>query len=130
MTDLAHHIKRLMRIGLTNEQFGQVVLILADVAEMASPDLERVREGSRRRAARRRARQDVSEAEWYSLRAEAFERDGYACTYCGDTDGPHEVDHVVPLSRGGASTIENLTVACRSCNASKKDKLVSEWAGR
>lgn len=130
MTTFSDHIKRVMALGLTNEQFAQVVLILADVAEMGSPAHEKIKEGARRRAARRRARQDVSESEWYSLRALAFERDGYACTYCGDTEGPHEVDHIVPLSRGGTSSIDNLTVSCRACNASKRDKLISEWAGR
>ena len=51
------------------------------------------------------------------------------CTYC---DKPIEAktsigDHVIPLSRGGSHTVDNLVPACLSCNSSKCDKLLSEW---
>lgn len=54
------------------------------------------------------------------------------CTYCGAhlTGKQIEVDHVVPLSRGGDHLPSNFCIACRSCNASKKDKLLSEWTNR
>lgn len=59
---------------------------------------------------------------WLLLRDMAFERDGYRCTYCGDEAGPFEVDHIIPRIRGGENTLENVTVACRRCNRSKKDR--------
>lgn len=41
------------------------------------------------------------------------------CAYCG---GPAmEIDHIVPISDGGTSQIDNLAPACRSCNAAKND---------
>lgn len=49
-----------------------------------------------------------------------------ACTYCGQPGST--LDHVVPLARGGRHSIENLTVACVSCNSSKGAKLLEEWA--
>lgn len=52
-------------------------------------------------------------------------RDGYRCQYCGVTvaDGATlEVDHKVPLSRGGSDRVSNLITACRDCNRSKRDK--------
>lgn len=58
-----------------------------------------------------------------------FERDGYRCHYCGTDVGPFEVDHVIPLSRGGTSDPGNLVVACRKCNQSKRDKTPAEWIG-
>jgi len=125
-------VKKLHELGLTNEQFAAVMLMIADVIDANSvpPALARMRERNRERAARRRAIMDVSEAEWYGLRGAVIHRDGEVCAYCGDTDGPHHIDHVVPLSRGGQSTLDNLVVACYACNASKRDKLVEEWAGR
>lgn len=50
------------------------------------------------------------------------------CTYCGTCckDSFH-VDHVIPLSKGGEHAIENLAIACPSCNFSKNNKLVEEW---
>ena len=125
-------VKKLMSLGLTNEQFAAVMLMIADVIDANStpPALLRHREKGRERAARRRAIMDVSESEWYGLRNAVLRRDGEVCAYCGDTDGPHHTDHVVPLSRGGESALTNLVVACYACNASKRDKLVDEWAGR
>jgi 5-methylcytosine-specific restriction endonuclease McrA len=125
-------IRRLMKVGLDNEKFAQVVLLLADVFDEAgdAEQLNRIRESQRVRSARRRAINDVSETEWYQLRAEVFARDGERCAYCGDETGPHHVDHVLPLSKGGKSVLDNLVVACAPCNASKRDKLVADWAGR
>ena len=59
---------------------------------------------------------------WIALRDMAFERDGYRCTYCGDEAGPFEIDHVIPRIKGGENTLDNVTVACRRCNRSKKDR--------
>lgn len=47
------------------------------------------------------------------------------CSYCGKLC--ETVDHIVPLNRGGDNQRDNLTPACRSCNSSKGDRLLSEW---
>lgn len=50
---------------------------------------------------------------------------GYRCAYCG---GPYEeLDHVIPLSRGGSNWASNLRPACRSCNRRKHSKTLSEF---
>jgi 5-methylcytosine-specific restriction endonuclease McrA len=50
------------------------------------------------------------------------------CTYCGSMGVRAEVvDHVVPLEQGGANDITNLVPACRSCNASKRDRTPEQW---
>jgi len=41
-----------------------------------------------------------------------------ACAYCGTTENL-TLDHVLPLSRGGAHRIENLVAACKPCNSRK-----------
>jgi 5-methylcytosine-specific restriction endonuclease McrA len=48
-------------------------------------------------------------------------RDGYACQYCGGQPGKHAltVDHVIPRSRGGTKSWENLVAACGPCNRRK-----------
>lgn len=47
------------------------------------------------------------------------------CVYCGS---PYEhADHVIPLSRGGAHSRDNLVPACAACNLSKGAKLLEEW---
>lgn len=52
-------------------------------------------------------------------------RGGYRCVYCGRRADTR--DHVVPRSRGGANTADNLVAACKRCNNAKGDKLLQEW---
>jgi 5-methylcytosine-specific restriction endonuclease McrA len=53
-----------------------------------------------------------------------YARDNHRCQYCA---GPAEsIDHVIPRSRGGTHTWENVVAACRPCNVSKRDRLLSE----
>jgi 5-methylcytosine-specific restriction endonuclease McrA len=54
-----------------------------------------------------------------------FARDGYACQYCGA--GSHlTMDHVVPRSRGGRSSWDNVVTSCAPCNLRKGNRLPSE----
>jgi uncharacterized protein YdaU (DUF1376 family) len=64
---------------------------------------------------------------WPALRLSVFQRDSFTCQYCGEVDVELECDHVHPLSRGGSSHLDNLATACRPCNRSKSDLLLSEW---
>lgn len=53
-------------------------------------------------------------------RQNIFKRDNGQCQYCGTTKDL-TLDHVMPRSRGGKSTWDNLTTACKSCNSKKGD---------
>jgi len=53
-----------------------------------------------------------------------FARDGGKCQYCGV--GAENIDHVVPRSRGGTHTWENVVAACRRCNTRKGNRLPQE----
>lgn len=57
------------------------------------------------------------------LRNKILKRDGYRCRYCGSLDGPFEIDHVYPESKGGETTVANLVTSCKSCNQSKMTKV-------
>jgi 5-methylcytosine-specific restriction endonuclease McrA len=48
------------------------------------------------------------------------------CFYC-NSKNKIEIDHRVPVSRGGAHSIGNLVAACILCNRSKNSKFVTEW---
>lgn len=53
-----------------------------------------------------------------------FARDNHQCQYCA---GPAEsIDHVIPRSRGGEHTWENVVAACRRCNLRKGNRLPEE----
>lgn len=68
-----------------------------------------------------------------TVRRAVIERDGRVCRACGRpvvvrskrgrrTRDPHNqltLDHIIPISQGGAPTVENLRVCCRQCNMAK-----------
>ncbi len=85
------------------------------------PDVRRAIR-SRRRALAAGAAGSFTAAEWRAL----VERHGARCAYCGG-EGPLEIEHRVPLSRGGTNDISNIVPACRGCNARKHDKTDEEF---
>jgi len=88
----------------------------------------------RARAARKRKRRvdaadnDLTAAQW-----EAILLAWGGCAYCGaqaSADASLQRDCVLPISRGGRYTVENVVPACRSCNASKCNEEVTHWLRR
>jgi len=59
-------------------------------------------------------------------RKNILRRDGHRCQYCGRGDVPLTVDHIMPISRGGEETWENLVAACVKCNNRKGDRVPDE----
>ena len=62
------------------------------------------------------------------LRAQIFERDQSTCQNCGANEEKKPgvklvLDHIVPYSKGGETTYENLQVLCRRCNINKNNKI-------
>lgn len=55
------------------------------------------------------------------LRHKVFQRDGYRCVECGATNKETtlEVDHKIPVSKGGTNDINNLQTLCKACNRAK-----------
>lgn len=63
-----------------------------------------------------------------SQRFRILSRDGFQCRYCGAKAGfwtELEIDHVMPVSKGGTNHGENLITACERCNRGKGAKIVS-----
>lgn len=54
-----------------------------------------------------------------------YKRDGHKCQYCGSTRRL-TIDHIIPKSRGGQDTWDNMVVACSSCNIKKGDTLLEQ----
>ena len=57
-------------------------------------------------------------------RRAVFARDGFVCQYCGSA--AENVDHVMPKSRGGQHSWDNVVAACRRCNSRKENRLPHE----
>ncbi len=61
-------------------------------------------------------------------RFNVFLRDQWSCQYCADGFKTHELtfDHVIPRSRGGLTSWDNIVAACQSCNTQKGNKMPHE----
>jgi 5-methylcytosine-specific restriction endonuclease McrA len=61
-------------------------------------------------------------------RKNIYERDAYTCQYCGKTLSTEKLnlDHVIPRSRGGKNTWDNLVCSCITCNRKKKARTPKE----
>lgn len=61
-------------------------------------------------------------------RRNVFWRDNYQCQYCAKSFKHSEMtmDHVLPKSKGGPKTWDNIVACCKTCNGKKKDKTPKE----
>lgn len=95
---------------------------------------KREREREKKREKRRQEYQDrrmANDAEHAkvtrAMRYDVLRRDGFKCVRCGrgSADGVKlHVDHIVPVSRGGKSTMDNLQTLCEDCNCGKGNKYI------
>ncbi|PAW27571.1 hypothetical protein BKC07_19150 [Peribacillus simplex] len=61
----------------------------------------------------------------FDIREIVLERDGYICKYCGGAG--RTIDHVIPRSRGGKTTLSNCVCACKECNSNKRNLSLEEF---
>lgn len=69
---------------------------------------------------------------WLTLRFKTFEQDNFTCRYCGksplkDRNIKLHCDHIIPKSKGGEDTLDNLVTSCFECNIGKLDVLLSQY---
>lgn len=67
-----------------------------------------------------------------AVRTEIYERDNYTCQYCQEQFERDRltIEHIVPVSKKGINDRINYITACRSCNSSKRDEVLSEFLRR
>ena len=63
----------------------------------------------------------------YEVREYLLEKWGRKCAYCGATNMPLEIEHIIPKSRGGSNRASNLTLACNACNQCKGNQKAEEF---
>ena len=66
------------------------------------------------------------------LRESIKNRDNFTCCICGNSSHVEpnlllEIDHIIPISKGGHTVEENLQTLCWKCNRSKSDKLINQF---
>jgi 5-methylcytosine-specific restriction endonuclease McrA len=106
-----------------------VILVLKDKAEVVVPNgqvfrSERVRIDAPSVLRLRQFVRVPYRHEAPLTRRAVFARDEWTCQYCGA--GAENLDHVIPRSRGGTHTWDNVVAACRRCNSRKENRLIED----
>lgn len=91
-----------------------VELVKFDTQKMANPEIAGVE-------------YQQGELAGYEVREYLLEKWNRKCAYCGATNVPLQVEHIVPKSRGGSDRVSNLTLACRTCNERKGSLTAAEF---
>ena len=63
----------------------------------------------------------------YEIREYLLEKYKRTCVYCSVHNVPLEIEHIVPVSRGGISSLTNLALACKPCNQRKDNQTAHEF---
>lgn len=66
----------------------------------------------------------------YEVREYLLGKWGRKCAYCGKTDIPLEIEHIIPKSKGGSNRVSNLTLACTECNQKKGNQPIKQFLSR
>jgi len=106
-----------------------VILVLKDKAEVLVPNgqvfrSERVRIDAPSVLRLRQFVRVPYRHEAPLTRRAVFARDGWTCQYCGAA--AENLDHVIPRSRGGTHSWDNVVAACRRCNSRKENRLIED----
>lgn len=113
--------------------------VIAKASAYAQKNAERIKARKRaqyaidpfpvyRQVERRRARLaqvlcTLTKAQWEAV----LDLYGHRCAYCGRADVKLTKDHILPISRGGPHTRENVVPACKPCNSRKQARTPEEW---
>jgi 5-methylcytosine-specific restriction endonuclease McrA len=81
----------------------------------ANPEKHQLAQARRRARKASAPRNDLTAVQWKAIKAHY----AYCCVYCGKKSQRLTMDHIIPLSKGGAHTVSNVVPACASCNAKK-----------
>ena len=57
-------------------------------------------------------------------RMQVFKRDSFKCRICKQSGVPIEVDHIIPVSKGGSDLMDNLQTLCARCNRGKSNRML------
>lgn len=95
------------------------------VSEINKKHAQKYPEKMREKGARRRARAE-NNGIFFITSKEKLNLYNSPCFYCGSNESI-QIDHVIPIARGGRHSIGNLVAACAKCNNQKKARFITEW---
>ena len=113
-------------MSICNVQRAVILLFLGKAELIAAKDSKMVRSVSRAMPfptiVRLRLYIRVPYKKIVLSRKNILRRDHHRCQYCNKNDVPLTIDHIIPKSKGGDDSWENLVAACVRCNNKKGDR--------
>jgi len=64
---------------------------------------------------------EYDKTHYKKLRDKVLHRDNFTCFFCGQD--ANTADHIIPISKGGISSEDNMVAACHRCNSGKRDRI-------
>ena len=123
-----HRAERMQQSRKYYEEHREKILVYAKLYIQTERGIIAKRVGSHNRRARKKKAPGSHTTD--QLYQQFMRQDG-KCFYCQvqlqHARNSWNADHVIPLSRGGSNGIENIVIACPTCNRRKNDKLPHEW---
>ena len=92
-------------------------LVRFDMQKMESPEISGIE-------------YQQGELQGYEVREYLLEKWNRECSYCNAKQVPLEVEHIVPKSKGGSNRVNNLTLACNSCNQRKGNQSIEVFLSK
>jgi 5-methylcytosine-specific restriction endonuclease McrA len=115
--------KELKRAFDYYQRFGNDVQLSSYLNAICTDDKKEIDRAKKRRR---------QQAQYYigknGVREAVLERCNHQCVNCGKEENL-QIDHILPISRGGEDKLDNLQVLCRTCNVEKGSKTMSQWKG-
>lgn len=99
------------------------------VKEWAKNNPDKIRNYNRTQRARRKFAIQASESATTQEVKAWIDAQSPVCSYCAIelSSDQIQLDHVIPLSKGGSHTMDNFAISCKSCNCSKGNKTLEEF---
>jgi len=69
----------------------------------------------------------ITDTTWTRLRRMVQARDEETCVWCGKKVPEGHLDHILPISKGGTDSLDNLVWSCAACNLERNNKTLREW---
>lgn len=114
-------------VATTNYYYSNKQNMAQRKKEYAANNQEKIRAWSKTAKVKRRTNERQVKLTSSELRQWTSEQ-VKICAYCGKScQTDYHIDHIDPLSAGGAHVVDNLTIACKTCNLSKSTKSLIVW---
>ncbi len=121
LDDHLDSIDKLKKFAGQDEQIDKAIMIVDASIVAARLAAERKAVKAARIQTRTQKVRSELQANYHKTLVQLGRRDGFHCATCFSSEADLQIDHVMPVSKGGMNNLDNLQLLCRKCNGKKSD---------